>query len=32
MIKAPKYQLSDKGLKLFVIWDSEEVGLEAATL
>ncbi len=32
MVKAPKCQLSDKGLKVFVIVDSEEVGLEAAIL
>lgn len=31
-IKVPKYQLSVKGERLFIATDSEEVGLEAATL
>ncbi len=32
VIKVPKYQFSVKGEKLFIPTDSEEVGLEAATL
>ena len=31
-VKAPKYQLSAKGVKVFIFRDSEEVGSEAATL
>ena len=31
-VKVPKFQLSVKGLKVFIAIDSEEVGLEAAIL
>lgn len=32
IVKVPKYWLSVKGIKASVVKDSEEVGLEAATL
>jgi hypothetical protein len=32
IVKVPKYQLSVKGRKVFIVIDSEEVGSEAATL
>jgi hypothetical protein len=31
-VKVPKYHLSISGKKVFIVTDSKEVGLEAATL